>query len=129
MGRQVFGHSSRYTEEKGVPAIRIGGIRPGGVVDVITPVKPDPALVAMPMKIHAFYVPAGDPGRGFESVYTPESLEASGFPHGSEPVPPDGGNVTIRVAGIKPGQYDVQLVLEYPDDGSGFPHGESPAAG
>src|SRR4051812_2920537 len=110
---KILGHGTRYREEKQTPAIKIGGIRPRGVVDVITPTNVDTKLIDMPASITVVYTPVGHVPE--LANVTPESLLGSGGLSATADVPEHGGNVTVRVPGVVPGEYDVQLVLNYPD--------------
>jgi hypothetical protein len=112
--KQVLGHSTRWTEERGVPPIKIGSISPGGVVRVCVPRNPDRALLDIPDRVKAVYIPLATRAPDHANI-TPESVLGSGGFAGSADVPPEGGDVTVKVPGVKPGEYDVQLIHEFDD--------------
>ncbi len=110
---KILGHSTRYREEKATPAIRIVGIRPRGVVDVLTPADVDRTLIDMPTSVTVLYIPVNAiPVAGNVDA---ERLLASGALAADADIPEHGGPVTVRVPGVLPGDYDVQLILNYPD--------------
>lgn len=110
---RVLGHSTHYREEKGVPAVKIGNVSPGGIVDVVIPRDINPELTEFPSKVTAVYIKAGTvPDHVNQTV---ESVLASGGLIGEAEVPKDGGNVRVKVEGVLPGDYDIQLILDYPD--------------
>lgn len=109
----TFGQVSRYTEEKEPPKIRISGVRPGGIVDIETPTAPDLTKVRMPLKAIVIFAPHVETPRGPE--VTPEALQAGGYPSIGVDIPETGGPVVAVVPGVVPGEYDVQLLLEWAD--------------
>lgn len=85
-------------------------IEPGGLVHLVTIHESVVEGAARPVRVHVFYVPHDpiiDP-----KARTVEAIANSGAAMGSIDAPADAFDV--RVAGVKPGLYDVHTLIDYP---------------
>lgn len=108
MARYVYGPSLDGATETGDASLKLRGVRPGGFVD-LTLEEGDPAFTTRPTGVFACYLdgPPGDltPEQALNSTPRVGAASAEDLAKG--------GDFTVTVAGVKPGKYFVQTVLEF----------------